>query len=138
MIRLAPSPAVCSMSPPYNPRNATSEELLEAAALAECYSDHPIARSLREALPRGSWTATGWRRWRKLSGRGIRAVIDGKTVCVGNQKLMAEEGSECHKCHRVGTLVHVSINGQYAGHIVISDEVKDDAAQTISRLKELE
>ncbi len=119
-----------------HPRNATSEELLEAAALAECYSDHPIARSLREAC-QGELDSNRVAKVEELSGRGIRAVIDGKTVCVGNQKLMAEEGSECHKCHRVGTLVHVSINGQYAGHIVISDEVKDDAAQTISRLKEL-
>ena len=109
-----------------HPRNTTSEQLLEMAALAENYSDHPIARSLREACE-----------VEELSGRGIRAIIDGKTVCVGNQKLMAESGSECHKCHRVGTLVHVSIDGEYAGHIVISDEVKEDAAQTIASLKEL-
>lgn len=119
-----------------HPRNATSEELLEAAALAESYSDHPIARSLREAC-QGELDSSRVSQVEELSGRGIRAVIDGKTVYVGNQKLMAESGSECHKCHRVGTLVHVSIDGQYAGHIVISDEVKDDAAQAISQLKML-
>ena len=119
-----------------HPRNATSEELLEAAALAESYSDHPIARSLREAC-QGELDSSRVSQVEELSGRGIRAVIDGKTVYVGNQKLMAESGSECHKCHRVGTLVHVSIDGRYAGHIVISDEVKDDAAQAISQLKGL-
>lgn len=119
-----------------HPQNAAAEELLEAAALAESYSDHPIARSLREAcsceLDNRRVTEV-----EELSGRGVRAVVDGRTVCAGNQKLMTEYGSECHKCHRVGTLVHVSIDGQYAGHIVISDEVKEDAAQTISKLKEL-
>lgn len=119
-----------------HPRNTTSEQLLEMAALAENYSDHPIARSLREACE-GELDAERISKVEELSGRGIRAIIDGKTVCVGNQKLMAESGSECHKCHRVGTLVHVSIDGEYAGHIVISDEVKEDAAQTIESLKEL-
>ena len=119
-----------------HPRNTTSEQLLEMAALAENYSDHPIARSLREACE-GELDAGRISKVEELSGRGIRAIIDGKTVCVGNQKLMAESGSECHKCHRVGTLVHVSIDGEYAGHIVISDEVKEDAAQTIESLKEL-
>ena len=119
-----------------HPRNTTSEKLLEMAALAESYSDHPIARSLREACDREP-DAARVSKVEELSGRGVCAVIDGKTVCVGNHKLMAEYGSECHKCHRVGTLVHVAIDGAYAGHIVISDEVKEDAAQTISGLKEL-
>ena len=119
-----------------HPRNRTYELLLEMAALAENYSVHPIARSLREACE-GDLDAGRISKVEELSGRGIRAIIDGKTVCVGNQKLMAESGSECHKCHRVGTLVHVSIDGEYAGHIVISDEVKEDAAQTIESLKEL-
>ena len=119
-----------------HPRNTTSEKLLEMAALAESYSDHPIARSLREACDREP-NAARVSKVEELSGRGVCAVIDGKTVCVGNHKLMAEYGSECHKCHRVGTLVHVAIDGAYAGHIVISDEVKEDAAQTISGLKEL-
>ena len=119
-----------------HPRNTTSEQLLEMAALAENYSDHPIARSLREACE-GELDTGRISKVEELSGRGIRAIIDGKTVCVGNQKLMAESGSEYHKCHRVGTLVHVSIDGEYAGHIVISDEVKEDAAQTIESLKEL-
>lgn len=119
-----------------HPRNTTSEQLLEMAALAENYSDHPIARSLREACEE-ELDAGRISKVEELSGRGIRAIIDGKTVCVGNQKLMAESGSEYHKCHRVGTLVHVSIDGEYAGHIVISDEVKEDAAQTIESLKEL-
>lgn len=119
-----------------HPRHVTSEELLEAAALAESYSDHPIARSLREAygkpLDNSRLSSV-----EELSGRGVCAQIDGKKVCVGNHKLMAESGSECHRCHRIGTLVHVSINGQYAGHIVISDEIKEDAPETIAALRQL-
>lgn len=119
-----------------HPRHVTSEELLEAAALAESYSDHPIARSLREAygkpLDNSRLSSV-----EELSGRGVCAQIDEKKVCVGNHKLMAESGSECHRCHRIGTLVHVSINGQYAGHIVISDEIKEDAPETIAALRQL-
>ena len=119
-----------------HPRHVTSEELLEAAALAESYSDHPIARSLREAygkpLDNSRLSSV-----EELSGRGVCAQIDGKKVCVGNHKLMAESGSECHRCHRIGTLVHVSIDGQYAGHIVISDEIKEDAPETIAALRQL-
>ena len=119
-----------------HPRHVTSEELLEAAALAESYSDHPIAHSLREAygkpLDNSRLSSV-----EELSGRGVCAQIDGEKVCVGNHKLMAESGSECHRCHRIGTLVHVSINGQYAGHIVISDEIKEDAPETIAALRQL-
>lgn len=119
-----------------HPRHVTSEELLEVAALAESYSDHPIARSLREAygkpLDNSRLSSV-----EELSGRGVCAQIDGKKVCVGNHKLMAESGSECHRCHRIGTLVHVSINGKYAGHIVISDEIKEDAPETIAALRQL-
>ena len=71
----------------------------------------------------------------RLQGRGVRAVVDGRTVCVGNDKLMEEVGVAWHPCHRVGTTVHVAVDGTYAGHLVISDEVKPDAARAIEALR---
>ena len=71
----------------------------------------------------------------EISGRGVRAVIDGKQICAGNDKLMEDIGVMWHPCHRVGTTVHVAIDGVYAGHIVISDEIKPDAAKAIYQLK---
>ena len=71
----------------------------------------------------------------ELSGRGVRAVVDGRTVCAGNDKLMEEVGAAWHPCHRVGTTVHVAVDGEYLGHIVISDEVKPDAKEAIAALK---
>ena len=71
----------------------------------------------------------------ELSGRGVRAQVDGKTVCAGNDKLMEEIGVSWHPCHRVGTTVHVAVEGQYIGHIVISDQVKPDSKEAIAALK---
>lgn len=68
----------------------------------------------------------------EISGHGIRAVIDGRAVLAGNAKLMAQAGVECHPCEFTGTIVHVAADGRYLGHIVISDEVKEDAAETIA------
>ena len=108
--------------------------LLELAALAESYSDHPISRSLREAYGKELETARV-SDVEELSGRGVRAKIDGHTVCAGNDKLMEEAGVPWHPCHRIGTTVHVSLDGEYVGHIVISDELKPDAAEAIAELK---
>ena len=118
-----------------HPDSFTEGELLELAALAESYSDHPISRSLKEAYGKELDTARVTST-EELSGRGVRAVIDGKTVCVGNDKLMEEIGVQWHPCHRVGTTVHVAVNGLYVGHLVISDEVKPDAAKAIAALKQ--
>ena len=74
--------------------------------------------------------------YEELSGRGVRARVDGRTVCVGNGRLMDEAGAQWHECHLTGTVAHVSVDGSYAGHIVISDEVKPDAAAAIAALKE--
>lgn len=119
-----------------HPDAVSEAQLLELAALAESYSEHPISRSLREAynreIDRSRITSA-----EELAGRGVRAVIDGQTVCVGNDKLMEEIGIAWHPCHRVGTTVHVSVDGAYAGHIVISDEVKPDAKDAIAALKAL-
>ena len=119
-----------------HPDKISEAELLELAAYAESYSDHPISRSIREAygeeIDQSRVGAV-----EELAGRGVRAVIDGKTVCVGNSKLMDELGAKWHPCHHVGTTVHVEVDGLYAGHLVISDEVKPDAAEAIRKLKEL-
>ena len=119
-----------------HPDKISEAELLELAAYAESYSDHPISRSIREAYGQDiDQSRVGAAE--ELAGRGVRAVIDGKTVCVGNSKLMDELGAKWHPCHHVGTTVHVEVDGLYAGHLVISDEVKPDAAEAIRKLKEL-
>ncbi len=118
----------------FAPHGCTQEELLELAALAESYSDHPISRSLKEAWGKepeqGRVTET-----QELSGRGVQAVIDGRTVCAGNDKLMEELGISYTPCTRVGTAVHVAADGAYMGYLVIADEVKPDAAEAIKALK---
>lgn len=117
-----------------HPDDISESDLLEIAAMAESYSDHPISLSLKEAYGM-EIDAKRVSAVEELSGRGVRAQVDGKTVCVGNDKLMEEAGVKWHPCHHVGTTVHVAVNGVYAGHIVISDEIKPDAAQAISALK---
>lgn len=117
-----------------HPDRVSEARLLELAALAESYSDHPISRSLREAYGKELESARV-SDVEELSGRGVRAVIDGHTVCAGNDKLMEEAGVPWHPCHRIGTTVHVSLDGEYVGHIVISDELKPDAAEAIAELK---
>ena len=117
-----------------HPQQCTESELLELAALAESYSDHPISRSLKEAYGKEPDTSKVTET-EELAGRGVRAVIDGKTVHAGNDKLMNEIGAEWRPCHRIGTTVHVAVDGTYFGHIVISDELKPDAKEAISALK---
>ena len=117
-----------------HPDHCDQSQLLELAALAECVSDHPISRSLLEAwgkLPDRSRVTQA----QELSGRGVRAIVDGKVICAGNDKLMEEIGVTWHPCHHVGTTVHVAADGVYLGHIVISDQVKPDAKESISALK---
>ncbi len=117
-----------------HPDQCDEDRLLEVAALAESYSDHPISRSLKEAYGRDidNSRVTDVE---EIAGHGVRAKVDGVEVCVGNDKLMESIGVAWHPCHRVGTTVHVESQGVYLGHIVISDEVKEDAAQAISDLK---
>ena len=117
-----------------HPDQCSEQHLLELAALAESYSDHPISRSIREAwgaeLDRSRVTGVEER-----SGKGVQALVDGVPVWVGSGKLMDEIGVTWHPCHKVGTTVHVASQGTYLGHIVISDQVKPDAAQAIRDLK---
>ena len=117
-----------------HPDHCDKAQLLEYAALAESFSTHPISRSLCEAYgktPKKSRVAGV----EEYSGRGIEATIDGKKIAVGNDKLMAQVGAAAHTCHLTGTVVHVAIDGTYAGHIVISDEIKPEAAASMQELK---
>ena len=110
------------------------ERLLEYAALAECASSHPISKSLQKAYGR-EIDRDRVSDIQELSGKGIRAKVDGHDVAVGNTKLMAVLGVEYRDCHRVGTIIHMAIDGEYAGHIVISDVVKPNSKAAIAALK---
>lgn len=107
--------------------------ILSIAAHAEAYSDHPIAVSVKEAFT-GKIDQSRIADVREEGGHGVRAVVDERVVLVGNDKLMREEGIAYHDCELTGTILHVSIDGKYAGHIIIADVVKEDAAECIKRL----
>ncbi len=109
-------------------------KLLEYAALAECSSNHPISKSLKEAYG-GKIDRERVKNIEEISGKGVVAEVDGIKVAAGNSKLMEHLGISYINCHSVGTIVHMAINGEYAGHIVISDVVKPDAKEAISSLK---
>ena len=116
------------------PEGVSQQELLELAALAESYSDHPISRSLKEAWGKALDTARVGQ-VEELSGRGVRAQVDGKEVWAGNGKLMEEIGLAYRPSGQVGTVVHVAAEGRYLGYILIADEVKPDAKEAIAALK---
>ena len=117
-----------------HPEGVSQQELLELAALAESYSDHPISRSLKEAWGKALDTARVGQ-VEELSGRGVRAQVDGKEVWAGNGKLMEEIGLAYRPSGQVGTVVHVAAEGRYLGHILIADAVKPDAKEAIAALK---
>ena len=119
-----------------HPDHCSEMELLELAAMAEIYSNHPISHSLRDAWNQ-KIDESRVQEVKEISGKGVQAFIGGRRVCVGNDKLMESEGAVWHPCHRVGTTIHVAVDGKYAGHIVISDEIKSGAADAIASLKEL-
>lgn len=110
-----------------------SDRLLELAAHAEAYSDHPIAMSVKQAYG-ARIDETRVSNASEVSGRGVQAKIDGASVSVGNDKLMTSLDIDAHNCELVGTMLHVAENGKYLGHIVIADMVKDDSAKTIADL----
>ena len=111
-----------------------TEKLLEYAALAECHSSHPISKSLKKAYgkPLDSSRVTDIE---EISGNGVTAKVDGVRVAAGNSKLMEKLGVDCMECHSVGTVVHMAVNGKYAGHILISDQIKPHAKEAIAALK---
>jgi len=120
-----------------NPENGfTGEELLEYAAYAESYSNHPIAHSIIRAY-KGEIEKNRVTGYQEVAGQGIKAIVDGKEVLAGNTRLMASEDINYNDVDTLGTVVHVGIDKKYAGNIVIADEVKEDAANAIKELKAL-
>lgn len=117
-----------------HPDKCDEHHLLHLAAHVERYSTHPIAISLRNAYP-DEQDDCRVENIREIAGQGIKALVNGIEVCVGNSKLMDTLGVDWHPCHKVGTIVHVTIDGTYAGHIVVSDTIKDDSKEAIRRLK---
>lgn len=117
-----------------HPDAVDEKELLRLAAAAESYSDHPISLSLKAAC-HDSIDSELVTNVHEIAGKGVQAEFEGHTLSVGNGKLMESLGIEEHKCHKVGTIVHVAMDGKYLGHIVISDVIKPDAAKAIANLK---
>ena len=110
------------------------QQLLHLAAHVERYSTHPIAESLRNAFGHEA-DGCSVESVEEIAGHGVRAQVNGKTVCVGNAKMMESIGAKWHECDAAGTMIHVAVDGEYAGHIVISDVVKENAAVAIKALK---
>lgn len=117
-----------------HPEQCDEEQLLHLAAHVERFSTHPIAVSLREAYSHEQDGCTV-EQVEEVSGQGVRAVVNGKMVCVGNTKMMEQLQVRFHPCELVGTIVHVAVEGEYIGHIVISDEMKSDAREAVASLK---
>ena len=109
------------------------QKLLEYAAHAECHSTHPISKSLCKAY-QGKIDQSRVTDVEEIGGNGIIAVVDGKKIAVGNSKLMRKIGVACQECHKVGTVVHVAIDGEYSGHILIADVLKPNAKKAIEAL----
>lgn len=118
-----------------HPEQLDETELLHLAAHVERHSTHPIAQSLRKAYPdeQDDCSVT---EVREIAGQGVQATVNGRTVCVGNARMMQAVGAAWQPCEKSGTIVHVSIDGIYAGHIVISDRVKSDAAAAVREMRE--
>ena len=123
-----------------HPEQLSETELLHLAAHVERHSTHPVAAALREAYP-AEKDDCKIEQTSEIAGQGIRATVNGKTVCVGNEKMMLAIGAEPHTCEKCcahqGTIIHVAVDGQYAGHILIADELKADSADAIAQLKQL-
>lgn len=120
-----------------HPTDFDERELLHLAAHVEHFSTHPIGAALRSAFPAEASDGCEVANVEEIAGRGVRAEVAGRTVCVGNSKIMDDLGVEWHDCHLAGTIVHVAVDGKYAGHIVISDVVKKDSGEAIRSLKKL-
>jgi len=111
--------------------------LLHLAAHAEHFTTHPIGAALRTAFPQEATDGCEVTDVEEIAGQGIRAKVNGKVVCVGNKKMMESIGAQWHDCNQVGTIIHVAIDGKYAGHLVINDTLKGGSAHAIRELKEL-
>jgi Cd2+/Zn2+-exporting ATPase len=118
-----------------HPDTCDEHQLLHLAAHVEHFSTHPIGAALRDAFPDEATDGCQVSDVEEIAGHGIRARVGDKIVCVGNTKMMDAVGAKWHDCHHVGTIIHVAIDGQYAGHIVINDQIKSDSAEAISQLQ---
>ena len=120
-----------------HPDSCDEHELLHLAAHVEHFSTHPIGAALRDAFPDEATDGCTVSDVEEVAGHGIRARVGDKIVCVGNTKMMDAIGAKWHDCHHVGTIIHVAIDGEYAGHIVINDQIKSDSAEAVAALKSL-
>ena len=120
-----------------HPSDFDEHELLHLAAHVEHFTTHPIGAALRDAFPSEATDGCKIEDVEEIAGRGIRAKVSGRMVCVGNGKMMEDIGLEAHNCHLAGTIIHVAVDGKYAGHIVINDKIKEDSAEAIASLKRL-
>ena len=120
-----------------HPENYDAQELLHLAAHVEHFTTHPIGAALRDAFPNEATDGCTITEVEEIAGQGIRAKVGNHTVCVGNTKMMDSIGAKWHNCHKVGTIIHIAIDGIYAGHIIINDKIKEDSKEAISRLKAL-
>ena len=117
-----------------HPDQCSEQQLLEYGAFAEAYSTHPIAQSVRNAY-KGKIDPSGVKNVCEIAGKGVTAEVDGRKIAAGNSGLMDMQGVSWRPCHKTGTTVHISVDGVYAGHIIISDEIKSGAKQAITSLK---
>ena len=117
-----------------HPYDCDEAQLLELATLAESFSNHPIARSLADAYGKPVDKARV-SEFREVAGKGVIAKIDGKHIAAGNRKIMEQVGCDYHDCDHPGTRIHVALGGRYMGHVIISDEIKEDAKEAIENLK---
>ena len=120
-----------------HPEDFDEHQLLHLAAHVEHFSTHPIGAALRDAFPDEASDGCKVSDVEEIAGHGIRAKVDDRVVCVGNAKMMDAIGARWHDCTHVGTIIHVAVDGEYAGHIVINDRIKDDSPEAIARLKAL-
>ena len=120
-----------------HPEKCDERHLLHLAAHVEHYSTHPIGAALRDAFPDEAADGCRLTDVEEIAGQGIKAKVEDWTVCVGNTKMMESFGVKWHDCQHVGTIIHVAIDGEYAGHIVINDKIKEDSAEAIAALKSL-
>ena len=120
-----------------HPDSCDEHQLLHLAAHVEHFSTHPIGAALRDAFPDEATDGCRVSDVEEIPGQGVRARVGDQLVCVGNTKLMDAVGARWQDCHHVGTIIHVAIDGVYAGHIVINDRIKEDSAEAIARLRKL-
>ena len=121
-----------------HPDECDEHQLLHLAAHVEHFTTHPIGAALRDAFPDEATDGCQVTDVEEVAGQGVRANVGGRTVCVGNTRMMDAVGARWHHCHGdVGTIIHVAIDGSYAGHIVINDRLKSDSAEAVERLKML-